>query len=670
MYGSLYKTIIFFIIYTAAAGIIATAQPVSYSRDEVRVTFHQLNFIDAENCLKILKSAGYDVGVPQFPVKEIKLPIVFSIPDSQNISIVGKTSLNNVGDGAPQQRIGLIYHDSKLDEYIKLRTFINDKIDVPADQVQIEAMVVELNKTGTQKLGLEYEWQRDRDDVSETRFERHALFDENGLGLSIMQFTDGTKPEIFRAQLKALIEDRVAEVLSSPSVLTLDNRHARIEIMKEVPIIEQSEYGKTNRFDINIRFEEVGIMLNIRPRVDSTGEWVTLQVQTEVSEVLDYIIYDGEEVAPEIERRKVETISRIRNNHPFIIGGLMRDDTERVTKKIPLLGDLPLVGRLFQSRETIKEKREVIIVLTPRVIRAQASDRPVMPKDSERFDFFDTHLFRESYTLKSEDVYDLDFIINRPDTNRILEQARHQIERNPELAEKPPFNTVADQSIPGEEAVVNRMLYDIVRNLEIYKQIESDRLIFFKEDKETPAGFSVSLLISEIKKIAGEKTVKEYLEMEYPKDVLYVVFDMPESGEITAANYPVGTVKVEEMQSSTAAEQRLYELGRLDGMTRPRIAFMISSLRELERIKASIVVREILQVNDPEVIQRLANFKVGRRIAVPEIDPEDQRTFLIDRKAVKPFFMSHFYYAELQEHLRTYLGAIQEKLEELKEPDK
>ncbi len=653
-------TIVFFASPAGAGG--------PYRRDELRLVFHQLNFIEAQNCLTILKTSGYDVGTPQFPVEREKLPMIFELPDSQNISVVGASALDKTGDGSPQQRIGILFHEDQRREYGELIRFLNEQIDVQANQVQIEAMVVELTESGTRELGLEYDWQKG-DDVSEARRERHAIFGEDGLDLSILRFTERGTPEFFRAQLRALIEDRTAEVLSSPSVLTLDNRHARIEIMREVPIIEKSGGITADRWDVNVRFEQVGIILNIKPRVDSTGEWVTLQVQVEVSEALDYLeTPGGDKIAPEIERRKVETISRIRNNHPFIVGGLMRDDATTTEKKVPLLGYIPIMGRLFRFSATTQEKREVIIVLTPRVIRATASDRPLMPKDGDRFDFFDTRLFRETYTLKAEDVYDLAFILDRPEIKRILGMAGEYIDINPEVAERPPFSAVAGGAIPGEEAIVNRMLYNVVRKLNLFRQIDGNRLIYFTPDEDDPSGFSVAWLSRKLEELAGERSVEEHLDADFPKRVLYVSFEMPDHGGAdTKTNYPIATTEIRHVRSATEAERRLYELGRLDGMTRPNIAFMISNKRDIERLKASIVVREILEVNDPKAIQRLSNFTVGRRIAIPEIDPAEQRTFLIDRGAAKPFYMSNFYYAEFQETLQIYLNEIKERLGEKEE---
>ncbi len=643
-------------------------EEVLYRRDELNIVFHQLNYIDAGDCIEILEMIGYDAGPPVFPVSKDNLPLVLGLPESANISIVGAGVLDQVGDGAPQQRIGIIYHEDQVQEYGDLVRLIDDKIDIQATQVQIEAMVVELNESGMRELGMEYDLMKDMD-LDAPRRGRGAAFDAEGmLGLSFMRFTED-RGRFFEARLQALIEDRMAEVLFAPSVLTLDNRHAKIEILREIPVFEGRIGIQRDDFDIDVRYEQAGIILNIKPRVDRTGEWVTLQVQTEVSEKIGDLRFRGEPVAPEIERRIIETISRIRNNHPFIVGGLIRDEKDTFVRKVPLLGDVPLLGRLFRTEKTSHEKREVIIVLTPRVIRPTASDRPIMPKDDERFDFFDTRLFRESYTLKSEDIYDLAFILDRPEMKRILAEAQRHVDRNPGLAERPPFDAIAEGGIPGEEAVVNRMLYGVVRKTGLFREVDPNRLIYFTPDDDDPAGFSVASLSGKLREVAGDRSVEEYLKQDFPKRVLYVLFDMPDPESIEDMEYPVATTMIEYQRSAAAAEERLHELCRLDGKRRERIGFMIHNRREIERLQSSIVVREVLEVNDPDVIQRLANFQVGRRIAIPVIDPARERTFLIDREAADPFFFSHFYYAEFESKLQTYIRAIREVLDAQGTPD-
>ncbi|MFW6457354.1 MAG: type II secretion system protein GspD, partial [Planctomycetota bacterium] len=451
-----------------------------------------------------------------------------------------------------------------------------------------------------------------------------------------------------------------------PSVLTLDGRHAHIEIAEDVPIIEQSKYQSSDQWDMNVRFVEAGILLSINPRVSNDGKWVTMQVQTEVSEENEsdaVTTRDGEFVAPRIERRKVQSMSRIRNNHPFIIGGLIRDNSTSTVEKIPLLGDIPLLGHLFRKSESKDEKREIIIVLTPRVIERGSSDRAITPKDSDKFDNFDTQLFRETYTLKSEDIYDLGFVLDQADIQRTLERAQDEIQYNPELADAKPYSLVADGGIPGEEAIVNRMLYDVVRKLELFREISLDKLIFFQPDDSDPSGFHVTWLEQELEKIAGDKTVDQHLESDYPKDVLYVIYEMDEElADKPNLRYPVATTKVESQSDSDSAEARLYELGKVEGTSRDRIAFMIGSKRDLERLKISIIVREILNINDPSSLQQLDNFTVKRRIAIPEVDPEGDRTFLIDRRVAKPFFMSNFYYAEFQEIFQSVIEDLRNDL--------
>ena len=158
----------------------------------------------------------------------------------------------------------------------------------------------------------------------------------------------------------------------------------------------------------------------------------------------------------------METVARVHDNTPFIIGGLIRNEKARETSRIPVISRIPIIGALFQDRTARREKREVIIVLTPRVIKTGGTNRPVLPKDSTRFDFLDNLLFRNSYRIRAEDVFDLGFLENNLTILEAFTSARHFVRRNPEYADRSPFKELAAGIIPGEDAVVIRMMYEIV----------------------------------------------------------------------------------------------------------------------------------------------------------------------------------------------------------------
>ena len=155
--------------------------------------------------------------------------------------------------------------------------------------------------------------------------------------------------------LRALLREGKAEILSRPSVLTLNNRQSTIRVGQDIPIAT-STAGITNADMLSFNFEylPIGIMLNIRPRISSDGSEVSMLIDTIVSSIVpgaDLQIRDAAGIllasAPTISSRRVQTYGRIPNDTPFIIGGLVNKEHHTIHDKIPFLADIPIFGTLL-----------------------------------------------------------------------------------------------------------------------------------------------------------------------------------------------------------------------------------------------------------------------------------------------------------------------------------
>jgi len=467
----------------------APAKETFAVRDLLRKTV-QLSNIDPKSCLTILGQVGYKTKSPSGKVSLGDLPLVFAMATEIPASIVGgKSSVdqkvlaqNTVS--APENRLMILYHPSQHEEVGELTNFLTDVLDVPARQVLIEGMVLELTEDALRELGAE--WQ-----VTGSRQKRITFQSEGESTPFILTYdpelvAQGDLRDRIEATVRAVIDEGKGDVLSSPSVLVLNNRNAKIQVVRDVPIITTLITERTT--NLKVEFKTVGIILNIKPRISGDNASVAMQILVEVSEApaKDFIVIEGQSVAPLINRRVVETVARVQDNTPFIIGGLIRNEKDERVNRVPFLSRIPLLGWLFQVKSTRAEKREVIIVLTPRVIRPTGTNRPVLPKDSDRFDFLENRLFRNSYRLKAEDVFDLRFLRNNPVIQDAFADARGFVQRHPEYASRCPFNELAERIIPGEDAVVVRMIYEIVKQLNAHEKVLTQNLLFFKEQQDGP----------------------------------------------------------------------------------------------------------------------------------------------------------------------------------------
>jgi len=641
----------------------AGAMERRYRLRELDSEIYQVSCIEAGLCLEILTAMGYTTGPPTGPLPLSGLPALFLLADTKDDSVVGKRDALNVAtDSSPQQRLIILYHPSQVAELAELKRLLQEKIDVPSRQVLIEAMIIELSESASRELGMQYEaaWPEDA---------RYSLsFTTEGdstpflFSLSRYVAEEGVDLRRLIVTLKAIIDERGGEVLSSPSVLTLDNRQARFTITDDVPVITTVVTESTS--SLNVSYKTVGIILNIKPRISEDGSWVTLQIQTEVSEapLEDFIEVQGQRLAPVINRRKVETIARIRNNTPFIIGGLIRDEQSEKVQRIPIISRIPIIGNLFQVRRVSTGKREVIIVLTPRVIETTGSQRSVLPTDTRRFDLLNNRLFRNSYRLKAEDVFDLGFVTQNLEIQTTLRRAREFLATHPERRLTPPFDAVANGKVPGEEAFVVRMLYEVVQKVDVHEQVSTERMIYFVEDPDKPTGFRIEYLDDRLRELAAGAEVSEYLAQEFPKEVLFLRYELrgAAAGEALA---PVVSAEVVRMESEEAAEQALREYGRIaEGYHRRKAAVLVASAKDLARLKAALAIREVVKVNGVEALLNLEHFRVGRRIIMPDMDPTGDRFFLIDGPTAEYFFLSDFYYDAFQDEFRRYYEGIRDVL--------
>ncbi|HNS19858.1 MAG TPA: type II secretion system secretin GspD [Sedimentisphaerales bacterium] len=262
------------------------------------------------------------------------------------------------------------------------------KLDVPREQVLIEFQIVEASNNVLSELG--FDWATLDQAVANSvrgfgftnlgpRVEA-ASGDLQGLGVGLWKGTDGA-PQI-GVILQALQKNSAVNILSTPHVLTSNHQEAHITVADNVPYVSQS---RVTEFDpatpTAIRtfdFKDVGIEMTVRPHVSGTG-LVRMEVEASFSKLIEGTTGLGSET-PTTAQRKAKTTISIMTGTTVVIGGLMRDDKETIQKKVPLLGDLPLVGVLFRANKDRIQKTNLLLFITPHVL----TDRDSLNAMTER----------------------------------------------------------------------------------------------------------------------------------------------------------------------------------------------------------------------------------------------------------------------------------------------
>ena len=270
------------------------------------------------------------------------------------------------------------------------------KLDIRRAQVLVEAIIVELSETAAKSLGVETIFAGAQDGnipVGITRFQNGSNPDlvalagsliedgenatlSNAASSSLLQssglvsgFGDFSGGDSFAGIISAVADDQNSDILSTHTVIAMDNEPANLVIGQEIPITTGESLGSNNAnpFRTTSR-QEVGIKLSITPQINE-GNSVILEIKQEVSGVVGPLTGTADLIT---NKRSIETTVLVDNNQTIVLGGLNEDDLQESVSKVPLLGSIPVFGRLFRSSAESRVQRNLMVFLRPTILMDSA----------------------------------------------------------------------------------------------------------------------------------------------------------------------------------------------------------------------------------------------------------------------------------------------------------
>ena len=309
--------------------------------------------------------------------------------------------LNSVSDrfaASPDGIKTVITHHEKTNSLIVsseesnlpgIRNLIS-KLDIRRAQVLVEAIIVELSETAAQNLGIETLYTGDGDvpigvtaydvgsgpnllaiagsaasdgsDATLSQLATSSLLGSQGL---VAGFGDFTGAGNFAGILSAVANDQNSNILSTPSVIAMDNTESKLLVGQEIPITTGESLGSSNvnAFRTTSR-EEVGIKLEVTPQINE-GSSVILKIKQEVSSVAGTYASGVDLIT---NNRTIETTVLADNGQIIVLGGLIDEDIQENISKVPLLGSIPVLGKLFQSSSTQVVKKKLFVFIRPTIL--------------------------------------------------------------------------------------------------------------------------------------------------------------------------------------------------------------------------------------------------------------------------------------------------------------
>ncbi|MGM0547918.1 MAG: type II secretion system protein GspD [Bacillota bacterium] len=295
---------------------VSTSEKMALDKNEFYTKNYKFNYLTSETAAEILKNNFEDI----------------KIIDLNSEGLIVSCAKNEF---------------NKIDQIVK-------KIDQPQKQIMIKARVEEISRTEIKELGI------NPSQLTELKIIKNEAGDLEEL-----------KPN-WPDTLRSLNERGLSNILANPSLMTLDRKKAKLIIGDQIPVkLERVESEKTVS---TINYIEAGIVLEFLPKIINEKE-VLLEIKPSVNS-LGQVLADG---LPAVNSRSAETTVILENDQTLAIGGLIKKDELKSVKEVPILADLPLLGKLFSAEEKNDIETELIIFITPKIIESKTEIKTKTP---------------------------------------------------------------------------------------------------------------------------------------------------------------------------------------------------------------------------------------------------------------------------------------------------
>ena len=294
-------------------------------------------------------------GIPAMPILSAPNGIVIS-SDSVGQAIDGTIGID--------RRLNAIILRGSPDRVAAIKREIA-MLDVPVTSVVLETEFVELSETGARNLGLDF------NNANGQIGAASIAYSKGFPGFSDTPKFGGVNAA-FQVALYAQIAKGEGKIVSKPRISAQSGETAKIVTGDALPILTAIALSGVNAVQQQVEYVNVGVTLQIAPRVTDDG-FVTAHVFAVVSSVTGF-----SQGYPTISQREASTSATVRDGEPFVIGGLTEESRISNKSKLPILGDIPLLGSLFTTEHTNRASRDLYIVVTPHIVRARgaAAARP------------------------------------------------------------------------------------------------------------------------------------------------------------------------------------------------------------------------------------------------------------------------------------------------------
>lgn len=314
-------------------------------------------YVKANDLVALLTNMFSDCKIALGP--SVATPILQTPLSSASEATGASTTSNTSSSGQSSDNASTVVLYGQIADIARAKALLND-LDKPSAQVAIEVAITEIGSNQSKDLGINWTWNE------------IVLTESAAEGIRFGRFTK--EHNTVTGTLAALASNGNAHLLAQPNISVIDGGYADILIGDRIlfpKLVGYTQFG-TPMYDKEE--ERVGIYLQIAPKV-TEGDEIVLTLYPQVSLVTSYLKTQAGDY-PQISTREARTTVSVKSGATLAIGGLIKDEELRNAEKIPLLGDLPIIGGFFRHNKQSKVRSEIVIFLTPKIIAPGGIEKP------------------------------------------------------------------------------------------------------------------------------------------------------------------------------------------------------------------------------------------------------------------------------------------------------
>ena len=354
--------------------------------------------------------------------------VALTLEEEQLTSSTGTKKTTNISFHSDTNALVI----SAQPDILKSLESVISQLDIKRAQVLVEALIVEVSDKLARELGVQFLFTGDGDNapIAAQKFgspnpellstigseisddlstastmktrATNSLLGLEGLAIGVAKYR--ANAESFAAILNLVSQDGDSNILSTPSIMTMDNEESSIIVGQEIPITtgETLSGSNSNPFR-SVTRQEVGVKLQVRPQINE-GNAVKMYIVQEVSSIFGPIGDTSSDLIT--NKRNIKTTVLVDDGETIVLGGLIDDDVQETINKVPVLGNIPLLGRVFTSTSTTRTKRNLMVFLRPTIVRDSEDVRSISNRKYNYFQAIEAELLQSGKLVPDTSILD------------------------------------------------------------------------------------------------------------------------------------------------------------------------------------------------------------------------------------------------------------------------